>query len=66
LNDYTEQNYVKEYNEILRALQKELPNDNYIQNPTPLSVFGTRESFESSLKSTSSRIRSYLDQRYLR
>jgi chromosome segregation ATPase len=66
LNDYTEQSYVKEYNDILRALQKELPNDSYVQNATPLSIFGTRESFESSLKSTSSRMRSYLEQRYLK
>jgi chromosome segregation ATPase len=64
-NAYVEQNYTKQYNEILRALKKELPNDNYIQSATPLSEYGTSETFSTNLKSASSRLRGYLQQRYL-
>lgn len=66
LDDYVEQNYVKQFNEVLTALKKDLPTDNYVQNVQSLWLYGTRESFASNLKSTSARIRLYLDQRYLK
>jgi predicted nucleic acid-binding Zn-ribbon protein len=62
----TEQNYTKQYNELLTALKKELPNDNYIQHAEPLSLEGTRSGLVNSLESASTRIRAYLEQRYLK
>jgi len=66
VDDYTELSYVRQFNDVLTALKKELPNDNYIQNVTPLWLTGTRHSFSSSLKSASARIMAYLEQRYLK
>lgn len=66
IDDYIELSYVRQFNDVLTALKKELPNDIYIQNVTPLWLTGNRHSFSSSLKSTGARIRVYLEQRYLK
>lgn len=63
---YTAQAYARAYNEILTAVQKELPNDAYVQSTNPLSGLGTTESIEASSKNAFSRLRVYLEERYLK
>jgi chromosome segregation ATPase len=64
-DSYVLRNYVNEYNDILSALKKELPSDNYVQRTTSISSVGTTDSFVSAIKSGAARLKLYLEQRYL-
>lgn len=63
---YAAQAHARSYNQILTGIKRELPNDAYLQSANPVSDLGTLDSITSGVKDSFSRLRVYLEQRYLK
>ena len=66
LNSYDQWAVVTSYNNILKSLKKDIPNDSYIQNTVELNTGGDWSYLRAAVTSGSSQLKNYLERTYLK